>query len=171
MFLFCGKWRPDEQIDIEGLKIDANFAGWPGEGHYFDAGFGPVNPIRVLFDGSNGRLQQLLQATKDAYEKGPLMLQPDECTYHVRSLNRNIAKIKKHEAEPEVQFYYKSKFYEFFIKVWFERQNKWVPSPAQGLKIMSTDAPEAFALLRKFVPSSGANATEIARQLASQVLA
>jgi predicted nucleotidyltransferase len=170
-FLFCGERRAGIELTHDGLRIDVNFAAWPQEDQYFDIGFGPVEPVEVLFDNSGNRLPALLENTRVAYEKGPLQIQAEVLALHVRAFHRSLEKLEKYQENQEIQFYYKGKVYDLFLTVWFEQHNEWMPSPARAIEILKTSQPEIFSLLQKFVLSSGEEGVALAKKLSSHISA
>jgi hypothetical protein len=164
-FLFCGERRAGIEILQDTLKIDVNFSSWPNKEQYFDAGFGPVHPIKVLYDRSNGQLNNLLGVTQIAYDKGPLKIQPEICTLHMRVIERTLEKLEKYQNNKELAFYYKGMFLRSFLTVWFEQQNMWERSPVLALAFIKENSEHVYLELKQLIDSSGEKSVQVAKKL------
>lgn len=169
VFLFCNERRAGIELQEDNLSIDVNFSAWPKEDSYFDTGFGPVHPLKTLFDASQGRLEKLIANTEASYKKGPLELQPEISTLNLRSFERYVEKLMKYENDEVAQFYYKGMFFNKFLVVWFEQQNIWAAPPVKALAILKDTEPKMYGLFQILIDRSGAEVSAIITALAHEL--
>ena len=117
----------------DGELLDVVFKNWPEENKSLTISSGPLWPVKVLFDGSDGKLSPLLERTKEDFEKGPMVLYKDRVQEKFEKMKSFQRKIEKYQDDPMVEFFYAGVFYEFALRAWFEQQNKWSLSPAEAI--------------------------------------
>ncbi len=162
IFLFCNKRYPNRLLKYKGMVLDIIFCGWPKENLYLDTQYGPIFPTKILYDSSGGKLLKMLKNTKQAYEKGPLLMQREYCDVKFESVERWQQKLKKYQKEKEIQFYYAGRMYEIFLQMWFEQQNLWPLAPAQALAQIKKKDKKFWELLNEFILKPGKRRVVIA---------
>lgn len=156
IFLFSEKEHRDGFFKWNDLLLDLTFHAWPKSKDYvLTIPYGPLYPVQVLYDETHGELKKILKRTEKAYRAGPLKAYKDGCAARLQKLDRWRGKIEKHEAHPEVQFYYAGYVYEFFVRVWFEQQNSWPLPPAQALPYIKKKDTHFWKLLSSFTVAKG----------------
>lgn len=134
VFLLCKREHRGTFVQWQKELLDVSFRPWPmTKNVVLTIPYGPLFPVRILFDGTHGKLQAILKNTEATFHKGPLVAYPAGCRERVQKLNRWQTKLKKHIKHPDIQFYYAGYAYESLVRCWFEQQNLWPLPPATAL--------------------------------------
>lgn len=162
LFLFCDKKQRGGFFESNGMLLDLTFHEWPKSKDYvLTIPYGPLYPVKVLYDDTQGELKKILKRTEKVYRVGPLKSYPDGCAERLQKLDRWKGKIEKHEEHPEILFYYAGYVYEFFVRVWFEQQNLWPLPPAEAFPVMKKKDPRFWKLLSLFTTADGKGRTSL----------
>lgn len=140
-------------LEFEGARLDVTFKQWPDENKPLTIPYGPLWPVKVLLDNSQGKLQKLLTKTQEDFDKGPLALYTGGISGRFERLDSWRGKIEKYGDNPMVEFYYAGIFYEIAIRLWFEVRNKWPLTPSEGLPVIEAEDKEFYDLLVSFMSS------------------
>lgn len=135
------------------------------DGDILTTAFKPVYSCKVLFDSTDGKLNDTLEATKKIYELGPLKAYQDGVSYRLQKNNRWYEKIKKHNNELEQQYYYNAFFYQNSLRLWFELQNQWSEPVVASIEIIRNKDYTFYLLLQKFILSSLDNRVDISSDI------
>ncbi|MFZ1735772.1 MAG: nucleotidyltransferase domain-containing protein [Candidatus Moraniibacteriota bacterium] len=172
VFLFCdtkgvggvSKWN-DQELDI-------TFHEWPKPKEWiFTNPYGPVWPVKVLFDDTDGVFDAILKQTEEVYGKGSKVAYSTGCVERLNKLDRWVGKLEKYKNDFEVRFYYAGIAYEAFVRVWFEQRNLWPLPPAQALPFIRRNDVEFWDLLSGFTRANGRESVDMARAIAKQLQA
>lgn len=153
LFLIGSKKEDGGFLDFEGARLDLTFRNWPEEGKSLNIPYGPLWPVKVLLDNSQGKLTIVLARTEEAFGKGPLTLYKHGVAGRFERLDSWKRKIEKYGDNPMVEYFYAGFFYEIVIRLWFEVQDRWPLTPAEGLPIIQSEDREFYDLLTSFVSS------------------
>ena len=172
LFLYCEKDATGGFFELDGSLLDLTVRTWPlADDAILTIPYGPLFPVKVLFDDTNGVLEKMLERTEKAFHSGPLTLYPEGCAERLQKLNRWRGKLQRYAVDPEVQFYYAGFAYEFFVRVWFEQQNLWPLAPAPALSAIKQEDPAFWNLLRNFTAESGQERVETANTILKKLQA
>jgi predicted nucleotidyltransferase len=155
--------RKGETLDIT-LKVWARVAGNPLTNPY-----GPLYPVEVLYDETEGEFGAMLASTVQLKRKGPARAYPLACAERREKLERWVEKLKKHRTHPEENFYYAGWAYELFVRVWFENRNRWPLPPAQAFPVIKKEDPKFFRLLSRFATAKMEERATLASRIASSL--
>lgn len=156
IFVFCEESQPDGFFEWQGELLDITVHNWPKPADWlFTIPYGPVWPVKVLFDETDGEFAKILERTKTIYDQGPLLAYPIPCADRLAKLDRWKMKIEQYAGNQEVQFYYAGYIYEFLIRVWFEQQNLWSMPPAQALPYIKEKDSNYWQMLSNFTKTTG----------------
>ncbi len=156
IFVFSEEMQPDGFFEWQGELLDITVHIWPKPADWvFTFPYGPVWPVKVLFDETGGEFAKILERTKTIYDQGPLVAYPIPCADRLVKLDRWKMKIEQYSGNQEVQFYYAGYIYEFLIRVWFEQQNLWPRPPAQALPYIAEKDSDYAKMLSDFTKTSG----------------
>lgn len=151
LFLFGPKKGNGGFVEFEGQRLDVTFKSWPEENKPLTIPSGPLWPLKVLLDSSEGRLQKLLTKTEEDFSKGPLTLYRSGVLERFEKLDSWRMKIEKYGDNPMVEFFYAGVFYEFAIRAWFELQDKWSLAPAEAIAVIQSEDKVFYELLTSFI--------------------
>jgi len=154
LFLLGVKKENGEFLKFEDARLDVTFKKWPESNKPLTIPYGPLWPIKVLLDNSNGKLQEVLAKTKEDFSKGPLTLYNEAVNGRFERLDSWKRKIEKYGDNPMVEFYYAGFFYEIAIRLWFEVRDRWPLTPSEGLLIIEIEDKEFYDLLVLFMSSN-----------------
>ncbi len=158
------KWN-DQELDI-------TFHEWPKPKEWiFTNPYGPVWPVKVLFDDTDGVFDAILKQTEEVYGKGSKVAYSTGCAERLNKLDRWVGKLEKYKNDFEVRFYYAGIAYEAFVRVWFEQRNLWPLPPAQALPFIRRNDVESWDLLSGFTRVNGRESVDMARAIAKQLQA
>ena len=160
-------------VEFEGQRLDVVFKPWPDDDKALTIPTGPLWPIKVVFDQSEGRLQKLLERTEAQFMKGPWVLHKELILERMQKMDSWKRKMEKYVTVPMVEFVYAGVFYQIGIQTWFEVHNMWSQSPAEALPIIEEKDKSFYDMLSAFISSSGSRrvacAEAILERLNSQV--
>jgi len=165
LFLLGPKKENGGFESFEGEPLDVTFKSWPEESKPLTIPSGPLWPVKVLLDNSEGKLSLLLEQTKVAFEKGPMDLYRNSVLERFEKLTSWQRKIEKYQDNPMIEFFYAGVFYEFAIKAWFELQNKWSISPSEAISYIKENDEVFFELLNSFISSSSIKRPHFTKEL------
>lgn len=157
LFLLGVKQENGGFLEFEGARLDVTFKKWPEDNKSLTIPYGPLWPVKVLLDNSNGRLSQVLTKTEEDFGKGPVVLYKEAINGRFERLDSWRRKIEKYGDNPMVEFYYAGFFYEIAIRLWFEVRNKWPLTPSEGLPVIQTEDKEFYDLLVSFLSSNSSD--------------
>ena len=165
LFLIGNKKGKAGLVEFEGQRLDITFKSWPEEDKPLTIPSGPLWPLKVLVDNSNGKLSKVLVKTEKDFGKGPLTLYKNGVLERFEKLDSWKRKIEKYADNPMVEYFYAGIFYEIAIRAWFELQDKWSLAPAESLPIIQNEDSEFYDLLVSFVSSSSRDRLKYAEPL------
>lgn len=154
LFLLGPKKGNGGFVKFEGERLDVTFKSWPEENKSLNIPSGPLWPVKILLDKSDGRLSKVLAKTGEDFGKGPLTLYKNGVMERFEKLDSWRRKIEKYADSPMVEFFYAGIFYEFAIRAWFELQDKWSLAPTEALPIIQAGDKGFHDLLSSFVSSN-----------------
>jgi len=152
-------------VEYAGELLEITFKSWPEKNKPLTIPSGPLLPVKILFDNSNGNLQLLLDQTEEAFKKGPMVLYKNSVLERFEKLISWQRKIKKYQDHPMVEFFYAGIFYEFAIRAWFELQNKWSVSPAEAISYIKDNDKRFFELLNNFTKYNSTKRLEFTEKI------
>ncbi|MCU0660194.1 MAG: nucleotidyltransferase domain-containing protein [Candidatus Pacebacteria bacterium] len=156
IFVFAEKDYPDGYFVWNNQLLDITIHSWPKPDNWvFTIPFGPLWPVKVLYDDTQGVFDQILKRTKDVYELGPLVTYSNGCRERLDKLERWKGKIGKYKTNSEVQFYYAGIIFEFAIRVWFEQQNIWPLTPSLAVPYIREKDSKFADMISSFVNQKG----------------
>jgi len=150
LFLLGPKKGNGSFISFQDQLLDVTFKSWPEEDKSLTIPSGPLWPIKILLDKSDGRLSKVMAKTEQDFRKGPLTLYKNSVIERFKKLDSWKRKIEKYADNPMVEFFYAGVFYEFTIRAWFELQNKWSLSPSEAISHIKENDLEFYELLSSF---------------------
>lgn len=154
LFLIGSKKENGGFLEFEGQRLDVTLKSWPDENSPLTIPTGPLWPIRVLSDSSQGKLEKVLRTTEEYFRKGPMILYKDKVLGRLQKLDSWKRKIEKYADTPMVEFVYAGVFYEIAIQVWLELQNTWSLAPVEALSIIQEKNQGFYDSLNSFMSSS-----------------
>lgn len=157
IFLLGSKKEIEGFQYLEGARLDITFKAWPEENKPLTIPYGPLWPVKVLLDNSQGKLANVLTKTEEVYKEGPRVLYAKGISYRFVMLESWRRKIEKYGGNPMVEFYYAGFFYEIAIRLWFEVRNKWPLTPSEGLPVIEVEDKEFYDLLVSFMSSNSSD--------------
>lgn len=156
--------------NVRGQVIDVTLKDWPKEGDTLTSPFGPLWPMKVLYERNEGNAQTLIALNKNEYENGPLHSKYKEsCVKRFNKLQQWEYKVNRYSDDVFVQFYYAGVFYEFAIRSWFEMRNRWPQSPPRALRFFKENDAVFLQLLSDFVSNDGKERGAIARVIIDHI--
>ena len=164
LFLLNSSNKKGGFFEFENEILDITIKDWPNEGSFLTIPFGPLWPVKILYNASGERLQNLLKVTEEAHKKGPMDLYKDSVLERFQKLNRWQKKLVKYSNEAMVEFFYAGVFYEFAIRAWFELQNKWPLSLSEAISIIKEKDNEFFIVLQSFITAGADKRISIAEE-------
>jgi hypothetical protein len=127
--------------------------------------YGPIPALRVLLDDQKLRGQQIVAATRAAYQRGSSDRDPKERRADQLELNRYVSKILARRDDLESCFSTFARVHALAIQIWFYDRGRW-PLPAhQALPIIRTEDSE-FAAQLTAITKSDESALEACRFVA-----
>lgn len=154
LFLLGSKKENGGFLDFEGARLDVTFKKWPEENKPLTLPYGPLWPVKVLLDNSEGKLSPVLAKTKEDFNKGPLTLYREAVSGRFERLDSWKRKIEKYADNPMLEFFYAGFFYEIAIRLWFEVRNRWPLTPAEAFPIVEAEDKEFYDLLVSFMTAN-----------------
>ncbi|MBI2086656.1 MAG: nucleotidyltransferase domain-containing protein [Candidatus Zambryskibacteria bacterium] len=152
-------------IDFEGERLDITFKNWPDEDKPLTIPSGPLWPLKILLDNSEGKLSKVLTKTEEDFSKGPLTLYKNGVLERFEKLDSWKLKIEKYCDNPMVEFFYAGVFYEFAIRAWFELQDKWSLAPVEAIRVIKLEDKDFYELLNSFTTSISAERIKFTKQI------
>lgn len=117
LFLLGSKNENENFLNFEGACLDVTFKTWPEENKPLSIPYGPLWPLKVLLNNSQGRLQKVLAKTEEDFGKGPLVLPTGGISGRFERLDSWKRKIEKYNDNPMIEYYYAGFFYEIAIRL------------------------------------------------------
>jgi predicted nucleotidyltransferase len=167
LFLMGSKKGAAGFVEFEGQRLDVTFKNWPEEDKPLTIPTGPLWPIKVVFDESQGKLGKVLSLTEEYFNKGPFTLYKESVLGRFDKLDSWKRKIEKHANNPMVEFWYAGVFYEFAIRIWFELRNRWSLSPTEAIQIIQEEDKSFYDLLASFVSVNSIERPKYTRDILS----
>jgi predicted nucleotidyltransferase len=173
LFLIAPRKGKKGFVEFEGERLDVVFKSWPDDNKVLTIPTGPLWPIKVVFDRSEGRLEKLLEKTKENFLEGPWIQHKELILERMQKMDSWKRKMEKYVTNPMVEFVFAGVFYEIAIQTWCEVHDMWSQSPAEALPIIEEKEKSFYDMLSGFVSSSGSQrvgcAEAILERLNSQV--
>lgn len=160
IFVFTPDKYMGDFVEWNGELLDITFREVPTEDAVLSGPYQPLWPVKVLFDGTDGVLEKVLENTKAKHDEGPLRAYPDACSNRLRQLKRAIHKVKKYEDNQRLQFYYLTYSYYFLIRSWFEQSDLWPLPPREAFSYIEKSDKEFAVLLDKIMESRGSELSD-----------
>lgn len=157
IFLLGSQKEGSGFIDFEGVRLDVTCKAWPEENKPLTIPYGPLWPVKILSDDSEGKLQKVLTKTEEDFMRGPLVLHTGGILGRFERLDSWRRKMEKYRNNPIVEFYYAGFFYEIAIRLWFEIRNRWPLTPSEGLPVIKEEDREFYELLVSFTSSGSSD--------------
>lgn len=80
LFLFCESEHSGGFFEWSGQLLDITIHNWPKSDDWvLTIPYGPLWPVKVLYDETNGVFDAILKRTKEKYDQGPLIAYPIGC--------------------------------------------------------------------------------------------
>lgn len=118
----------------EGETLDITLIKHPIDNDFIlNTRFHPEQYLRILSDKSNGVAPLLVQRTLDSYRNGPAEFPEDEYRRLSKVMYRHIQKSSMRKDLPGLSYFYLSVFYELALRLFFQLQKQWPPSPHVAL--------------------------------------
>ena len=170
LFLFCESEHSGGFFEWSGQLLDITIHNWPQSDDWvLTIPYGPLWPVKVLYDETNGVFDAILKRTKEKYDQGPLIAYPIGCAERLQKLDRWQGKIERYVDNPAVQFYYAGYIYEFLVRIWFEQQNLWPLPPALAFPYIKEKDPEFAQLVKDFTEVKGEKLVEVTEEIISKI--
>lgn len=131
--------------------------------------YGPLFPVKILYDNTRGVFQKILGRTKKIFIAGPRKSYNAACTERLKKLDRWFEKLTTYQHDPQINFYYAGIAYEAFIRVWFEQQNLWPLPPKKAFPFIKSRDVRFWKLLRAFSSGQGMKRTRTAKQIIDRI--
>ncbi|MDB5194733.1 MAG: polymerase subunit beta [Parcubacteria group bacterium] len=154
LFLLGSKKENGGFLDFQGARLDVTFKKWPEENRPLTIPYGPLWPVKVLLDNSDGKLLQVLAKTEEDFGKGPLTLYSEAVSGRFERLDSWRRKLEKYGDNPMVEYFYAGFFYEIAIRLWFEVRNRWPLTPAEAFPLIQSEDKGFYDLLASFMTSN-----------------
>lgn len=166
LFLYCESTQGQVGgfYEWDDTLLDLTFKIMPGEQDVLTTPFKPLWPVKILYDATDGVMEQVLQNTRAVYEQGPLRAYGDGCKKRIKKLHRLQHKLKVYQENSEVSFYYAGHAYELLIRIWFEKQNRWTETPIRAATIMQQEDEAYWGILQEYVAASAIDRIKLIQQ-------
>lgn len=151
------------EVSVYPTKVDSGFI--------LETAMHPVREVKILFDISNGLMQQIVQNTLLAYTKNPLPINQQKKELYRKILNKFIRKVASRPDNIPYSYFSFGQFYTYAIRYWFEQHCEWpLPIYEAGEYIKNKDE-KFFGLLQVIhSPAQGTSEKLVAARMIRDTL-
>lgn len=133
---------------FKGEVLDIEFKGLPvTDDLLLSSSSIPISDIKILFDNTNGEIEDLIKRTNNAFHVGTGVISKNRFLSRKNYLLKKLQKLEASKDDPLIFSYYLGQYYHFSLIAWFEHKQMWSKKISSALPFIKDHDSEFYRSL------------------------